>query len=120
MEGHAREPSFDELERLSRVPLDDALDALGDVRRRRVLFELLAHDRETVSADSLADSVEEESTGDHRVEMHHVHLPKLAGYGFVDWDRETHEVTRGIDFNEIEPLLSLLADNETELPDAWL
>ncbi len=52
--------------------------------------------------------------------MQHVHLPKLEEYGFIEWDRDSHEVRKGPKFNEIQPLLELLVSHSDELPDDWL
>lgn len=86
--------------------LDVRLDALADPERRRVLRELGDCSPEA-DLDVLADGGR---TNDHdsHVAMSHVHLPKLAGEGFVDWDRGADTVTRGANFDEIEPLLDLL------------
>ncbi len=52
--------------------------------------------------------------------MNHVHLPKPADYGFVDWDEKRQEVSEGREFDEIRPLLELPDAHEDELPDDWL
>jgi hypothetical protein len=49
--------------------------------------------------------------------MQHVHLPKLADHGFIDWDQDTQRVTKGPQFDEIEPLLTVLSENQDVLPD---
>jgi len=54
------------------------------------------------------------------VGMKHIHLPKLEEYGFIDWDRNSNEVSKGANFEEIRPLLEMLADHEDELPEEWL
>ncbi|PCR91876.1 transcriptional regulator [Natrinema ejinorense] len=54
------------------------------------------------------------------VEMEHTHLPLLEDYGFINWDRDTHEVTKGPKFDEIRPLLELMVNHRDELPDNWL
>lgn len=54
------------------------------------------------------------------VTMNHVHLPKLADLGFIEWDSERHEVKKGPNFDEIRPLLELLDNHKDELPDAWV
>ena len=98
---------------------DDLLDALGHVQRRTLLCALLDHnpqgDGPTV-ADG--DSPDEELT--QLAEMHHVHLPKLDDYGFISWDRESNEVSKGPNFEEVRPLLMLLVEHEDELPAGWL
>jgi len=49
--------------------------------------------------------------------MQHVHLPKLADHGFIDWDQDAQRVTKGPQFDEIEPLLTVLSENQDVLPD---
>lgn len=101
---------------------DDALDAIANLQRRKLLVALLEHnpidddDTPVVIAD---DDAEAEAVK-RLVEMKHVHLPKLEEYGFIEWDRDTHEVIKGPRFDEIRPLLELLADHEDELPSGWL
>lgn len=74
-------------------------DALAAQPRKHVIAHLLGRDRPTAVADLavvVAASRDEKSpasvTPDQRmrvaVELRHVHLPKLADYGFVEWDRD--------------------------------
>ena len=94
----------------------DALDALRHTGRRSVLFALLAQDAET---DAPLFLEEFDDAADSTVEMVHVHLPKLAGAGLVDWRPDSRELRRGPNFSEARPLLALLVDNESKLPDGW-
>lgn len=100
---------------------DVALDALSHVYRRRLLVELLS-----VSELSLRDDENVVANGgdvDPDVvyqQLFHLHLPKLVGLGFVEWDRTTDVVGPGARFEEIAPLLGLIAANATDLPDGWL
>ncbi|MGA9401220.1 hypothetical protein [Haladaptatus sp.] len=50
--------------------------------------------------------------------MQHVHLPKLEDYGYIDWNRISEQVTKGPQFDEIKPLLTLLVENQEILSDA--
>ena len=68
----------------------------------------------------VAGSEEDEDGLQRLIEMRHTHLPKLVEYGFVEWDRDTHEVVKGPEFDEIEPLLELLDEHDDELPEGWL
>ncbi|GAA0261183.1 hypothetical protein [Halobaculum roseum] len=100
--------------------LDDSLDALGHIQRRKLLRALLVHnpqDDESVKIDS-SESNEEEV--ERLIGMKHVHLPKLEEYGFITWNRDTNKVSKGPNFEEIRPLLEMLAAHEDELPDGWL
>lgn len=91
--------------------LYDALfDALANDQRRRILFDLVD---EPPQRDDLIDvgtlpdgSSNEITTG---IERQHIHLPKLADYGFIEWQPGTNVVVEGARFAEVRPLLELLA-----------
>ena len=100
--------------------VDEVMDALANVQRRKLLVALLAHNPQDDSPVVVADSEGEGSAVEQLVTMDHVHLPKLAEYGFIDWDKEAHQVEKGPKFDEIRPLLELLDDHEDELPDGWI
>lgn len=112
------EASFDELEKLSRVPLDEAMDALGHGQRRKLLFELLEQPDD--APVTITGSREWAESSEKLVATYHAHLPKLADQGFIDWNRDTDEVSRGENFDDIEPLLELLIEYKSELPENWL
>jgi hypothetical protein len=100
--------------------IDDALDALGHVQRRRLLVALLAHNPQDDAPMTVVEDAVDTGALDRIVQMEHVHLPKLVDYGYIEWDRENGEVATGPNFEEIRPLLELLVDHENELPDDWL
>ncbi len=102
------------------VSFDDMVDALAHVQRRKLLVALLEENPQDETPTVVADSKEDSDAVERLVSMHHVHLPKLADYGFIEWDREAHEVMKGPNFDEIRPLLELLGDHEDELPEDWL
>jgi hypothetical protein len=104
----------------SRRSFDDAMDALGDVQRRKLLLALLEHNPENDAPDLPSGSIGETDAVERRTMMKHVHMPKLDAYGFVEWDEDAHEVVKGENFVEIKPLLQLLDDNRNELPSGWL
>jgi hypothetical protein len=93
---------------------DSAFEALAHEHRRRVLLSLL--DEESCSAEValLTETLEAPNRSQERVrtELHHVHLPKLDNLGFVTWDEPTDEVTRGPRFDDIEPLLECIRNEE--------
>jgi hypothetical protein len=106
-------------EEITSTPFDAHLDALGHADRRRLLLALLDASAEgdlPVDVDRLTNGTAE----DLRVSMHHVHLPKLDDYGFVDANRERGTVTTGPRFDDVRPLLELLDGNRDRLPDDWL
>ncbi|MBX0348351.1 DUF7344 domain-containing protein [Haloarcula pellucida] len=96
------------------------MDALADFQRRKLLVALLEHNPQDDAPVVIADSESESDAVDRLVSMHHVHLPKLADYGFIEWNQDTHEVIKGPKFDEIRPLLELLDNHEDELPADWL
>ena len=120
MNGSTEEVSFNELSALNHVPLDDALDALAHIQRRKLLFALLDHNPQDDSPIIVAPTEDETDTLEPVLETYHLHLPKLADYGFIDWNQETHEVAKGPNFDKINSLLELLADHEDNLPGIWL
>lgn len=115
---------------------DEIFDALSAVHRRRVLVSLLDHNPqpiEEMSAPSqdvcemnsglldefLTGSLEIHEADKESIRLHHVHLPKLVDYGFIEWDRDGNEVRKGPKFDKIRPILVLLEESFETLPDDW-
>lgn len=96
------------------VMRDKVFDALAERDRRELLVELLdteSHDVSTVSGVPW----EIEESDEEMIRKCHVHLPKLADYGFIEWNREEDVVTRGPRFDELQPLLEHVIDQRDEL-----
>jgi hypothetical protein len=106
--------------------MDGVLDALGHTYRRRLLLALSEHNPQADDdaqgrADALRAVVEGETDSEAvEVALQHGHLPKLQEYGYIEWDQETGEITKGPHWAEIAPLLELLQTHADELPDDWL
>lgn len=100
------------------VLFDDIVVALADIQRQTLLVTLLDHNPQDDSPAAVDGS--ESDILENLVSMDHIHLPKLAEYGFMVWDQETHEVSKGPNFDEIRPLLELLDEHKDELPADWL
>ena len=49
-----------------------------------------------------------------------MHLPKLEDMGYISWDRNTNEISKGPAWDDIAPLLKLIYDHQDELPKGWL
>lgn len=96
------------------------LSALSHRPQRRLLVELLHHNPQD---DTPIDSGDPEF-GDEELEslfdLRHYHLPELESKGFIDYDRNNHNIIRGPNFEEIKPLLQLIDRHLDELPDDWL
>ena len=54
-----------------------------------------------------------------KAELQHIHLPKLAEAGYIDWDAEIQTIRRGPNFNEIASLLRLIDDHRDDPPAGW-
>lgn len=110
---------------------DKVYDALASEQRRQVLVNLLEDDsqsvpelseesRELLTADEgvlegfLTDSVEIANTEKDTIRLYHTHLPMLAEYGFIKWEREMHFVTKGPQFEEIKPLLEVVDEHRED------
>lgn len=100
--------------------VDECFDALSNRQRRRVLVALLHHNPQSADFQSSDDIVSGEATDELAIQMHHVHLPKLADMGFIEWDRTANSIRRGPAFEEIQPLLALLDEHSDELLEEWL
>lgn len=103
--------------------LDDQFEVLSERHRRRILVGLELEDRRLDPSvfvpprDSHdADPNSEDDLAQLR--QRHITLPELDDSGYVSWDRETDEVTRGPQFEEIRPLLRFLIAHADE-PDGW-
>lgn len=97
------------------------LRSLDDVSRRRLLMALLEdtpRDGSVIVPEEV--HVDERELSDLQIDYVHTHLPKLEQFGYITWNRATHEVTTGPEFDEIHPLLELLHEHRDELPDGWL
>ncbi len=109
------------MEKISKsVSFDDMIDILAAVQRRKLLVALLDHNPQDDSPVVIAGSESDAEAMDRLVKMRHVHLPKLVDCELIEWDEDSHEVSKGPKFDEIKPLLELLANHENELPDGWL
>jgi hypothetical protein len=54
------------------------------------------------------------------LDFRHYHLPQLEKKGFIEYDRDQHTIAKGPQFEEIEPLITLIDVHADELPDDWL
>lgn len=113
------------------VDEEAVFDALADGHRRQLLVELVTDSPIFVSEPSgssreiseaneellqkyLSKSTDIPEVNKEILSLHHVHLPKLADYGFVEWHRDSNLVTRGPRFDELRPLLELIIDHRDE------
>jgi hypothetical protein len=100
----------------------DVFGALSDPYRRQLLIGLLEHNPQDdqdnnplnifSESDTVADALE--------IQLIHIHLPKLEAEGFIEWDQEAGEISKGPNWHTIGPILQILHDHRDELPDDWL
>ncbi len=99
---------------------DEMVDVLANVQRRKLLVSLLDHNPQDDEPVVINASESDAEAMDRLIKMKHVHLPKLVDYELIEWNEDTHEVSKGQKFDEIRPVLELLAAHENELPEDWL
>jgi hypothetical protein len=104
-----------------RSKFGQALAVLADRYRRELLLALLIEnpqDDDDCDPLDIIDPPDEPEVLE--VELFHKHLPKLEQLGYIEWNRETGEIAKGPDWDDVEPVLTLIADHRDELPAGWL
>ncbi len=96
--------------------LDDKLSVLSNSHRRRLLRTLI--DDSAPNTPTVSPNAVETDGGDreYAIVLHHVHLPQLEDHGIITWNQATGEVTKGPQFDEIEPLLAAVTKNHSTQP----
>lgn len=106
-----------------RSSIDEYLSLLSDRRRRDVLYCL--SEAEVTSVESLATTIaareasvppERLSSDDRervRVDLYHVHLPKLSDRGLIEYDARSGTVRRSSPADALETLLECCYGLET-------
>lgn len=96
--------------------IDRSCDVLGSASRRRVIYAL--QQDSPMTPDELADEVVSAGISDGRrrvlTSLVHTHLPKLAEADVVDYDGPEDAVALSDGVEELEPLLSVTARQETD------
>lgn len=110
----------------TKPPFERMLDALAHPYRRQLLVALTEHDPQAAQGGLDADHALASAHGGIDSEnipqgaLVREHLPKLKRYGYIAQDETTREISKGPNWDEIEPLLRILQENEAELPPDWL
>jgi hypothetical protein len=89
--------------------VDRIMNVLSNQQRRAILYRLKREER-------LQPFQGPDALGSSDVELYHVHLPKLDAAGYIDWNRETGEVMKGSQYDEIETFLTLIKNHAQQLP----
>ena len=99
--------------------LDEAFSALSNVHRRRVMMSLAEHNPQKDTSIHVPEDVHvgEKELDDLQIELYHTHLPQLEEAGFIRWKKDEHEIVKGPRFEEVRPVVELIANSTDELPD---
>jgi hypothetical protein len=102
-------------------PTSELFDALGHSYRRAVVVAVAARppDAHPIDPEDAVAAAFDDSPDTLGDVLYHVHLPKLAAAGYLDWDRDAALVAPGPRFHELEPLVDLLNRTPDVLPGGW-
>ncbi len=89
------------------LALDEQLRLLADERRRRAIEALIDHPKGAISLSDLATSMDEDDDPDIELELCHIHLPKLAEAGIIEFNQRDNRVVYTGD-DRIETILERL------------
>lgn len=102
------------------TPLSAQLDSLSHRPQRQLLVSLSHNNpQDDTPFDSEKPEFQHEEL-ESLFDLRHFHLPEMEDKGFVEYDREDNLITKGPNFDEIEPLVELIDRHSDELPDDWL
>lgn len=98
--------------------LDSELEVLSSRERREILHFFVTTDTETATVETLSGQLtqvwadggdDQPPTEAVRARLHHVHLPKLADCGLVEYDSRSNTVRYHPD-DRVEELLEFVSD----------
>ncbi|WP_408960763.1 hypothetical protein [Natrinema sp. 74] len=105
---------------------DSVLD-LCQNQHRRIVLGTLAEEQRSLTLNDLTQAVlkynhqtpiteaSEDVLTEIRLSLYHVHLPKLASEGLINYDSERHLVEPTEQFEQVQPTLSTILDADPTL-----
>lgn len=96
--------------------IDQILEIMAN-RHRRLILQLLKQGAVETTNDVMVRG--KSASDESELALTHNHLPKLDDAGYIEWNRDTGEISRGPRFDEISPLLELIENHADELPHGW-
>jgi hypothetical protein len=99
------------------TPGVDRILSVLSTRQRRLILLSVKNTTTTTETDLIPRGNRDPE--EIEAQLIHNHLPKLEAAGYIDWDPETGEISKGPQFDEIEPLLELIENHADELPPDW-
>lgn len=107
--------------KIESLQLDQLLVSLSRSRRRSILFALAEDNPHDTDEFTFPDfNTEDEDFELFAAEVTYDHLPQLDRAGLIEWDQDSDTITRGPNFEDVRPLITLIHDHRDELPDDWL
>jgi len=101
--------------------LGHALEALSNRYRRELLLALLAENPQDDDDRDPLDIIDPPAEPEVlETELFHKHLPKLEDMGYIEWDRDTGQISTGPNWADIAPVVELIANHRDELPEDWV
>ena len=103
---------------MSRTDLETQFEAVANTHRRRLLVTLYEHNpQRTDEAISKNLQIGDAEQDELEAQFYHNHLPRLDAAGFITWNQERNEITKGPNFDEIRPLLAVVETHYNEVPN---
>ncbi|MFC6720675.1 DUF7344 domain-containing protein [Halovenus amylolytica] len=101
---------------LLRQGIDQIFENLSNSHRRLILL-LLKQGRIKTETDVMVRGGNNSTEAE--LALIHNHLPRLDDAGYIEWERDSGDISKGPRFEEIEPLLELIETHADELPADW-
>lgn len=98
----------------------DSVLSLCQDQHRRIVLGALVEEQRSLTLDELTNAIltynhgtppaeaSEDAVTDIHISLYHVHLPRLASKGFIDYDREQGVVDSTEQLEQVQPTLSTL------------
>ena len=105
----------------------DSVLGLCQHQHRRIILGTFAEEKRSLTLDDLTKAILKynhqtpltEASADVlteiRLSLHHVHLPKLASEGLVNYDPERHLVEPTEQLDQVQPTLATIIDADSSL-----
>jgi hypothetical protein len=110
----------------SSTTFDSVLD-LCQHQHRRIVLAVLAEEKRSLTLNDLTQAIlkynhqtpiteaSEDVIAEIRLSLHHIHLPKLASEGLIDYDPDRQLVEPTEQFEQVLPTVSTILDADPTL-----
>lgn len=97
---------------------DNVFAVLDAEPRRQIVTSLLDSDGSVPLPESAINPNAPADPEQLRLELYHKHLPKLAEYGFVEWEDDPLVAKRGPQFEKVAIVFEALHAHAGSIPDS--